>query len=92
MCPTYFQKKATIGRLFEPMTPEANLKVYEAMVEIFGNHRNTLMGVNDYMVADNEWVYSSGKEIRGTFFVLPMPWVFYPCFCKCKRCCQILTT
>ena len=42
------------------MTPEANLKVYEAMIEIFGNHRNTLIGVNDYMVADNEWVYSSG--------------------------------
>ena len=47
------------------MTPEANLKVYEAMIEIFGNHRNTLIGVNDYMVADNEWVYSSGKEIHG---------------------------
>ena len=58
--PNLFSKKATIGRLFEPMTPEANLKVYEAMIEIFGNHRNTLIGVNDYMVADNEWVYSSG--------------------------------
>ena len=65
--PNLFSKKATIGRLFEPMTPEANLKVYEAMIEIFGNHRNTLIGVNDYMVADNEWVYSSGKEIRGNF-------------------------
>ena len=58
--PNLTLKKATIGRLFEPMTPEANLKVYEAMIEIFGNHRNTLIGVNDYMVADNEWVYSSG--------------------------------
>ena len=60
------------------MTPEANLKVYEAMIEIFGNHRNTLIGVNDYMVADNEWVYSSGKEIRETFCFAYMyiPWVF----------------
>ena len=71
------------------MTPEANLKVYEAMIEIFGNHRNTLIGVNDYMVADNEWVYSSGKEIRRT---LPVPWGQMGYFSLAfERCYQILT-
>ena len=53
-------KKATIGRLFEPRTALTNTLVYEAMFEIFGTHRNTLIGVND-INNENEWAYSSSS-------------------------------
>ena len=59
MCLRTF-KKATIGRLFEPRTALTNTLVYEAMFEIFGTHRNTLIGVND-INNENEWAYSSSS-------------------------------
>ena len=78
--------------------------IYRLLQDSLGGNSRTLMiacvspSDRDFMETLNTLKYANrARNIRNKVnnflqpFVLPKPWVFYPCLCfKCKKCCQTL--